>query len=412
MHTPNPSNAPAPNTALTATERSISARLAFIFALRMFGLFIVLPILAPYALTLPFDNTHSASHTTWAIGLAMGAYGLTQALLYIPYGIASDRWGRKPIITIGLIIFILGSIWAATAHTQTQLILARALQGMGAISSVIVALVADSTRPEVRTRAMAMIGMSIAFTFAVSLILAPLLFGLIGMSGIFLLIGGLAVIALPIIWTLPPTTTPHPHLSAHHSLGIVLKDRALWQLNAGVFILHAVQMAMWVVIPSQLIAHNLTHNDSALLYLIVILLSMGLMVPLIIRAEKYHRMFQIMRAAIGLILIAQVLMTQHLPSWAIGGALLLFFTGFNVLEATQPSALSKITHPATKGAASGVYNTVQALGLFAGAMLGAWLNTHWGATGVFIGTTALTLAWLLNHQFNARHTPTQPSHTT
>jgi len=183
----------------------------------------------------------------------------------------------------------------------------------------------------------------------------------------------------------------------------VLTDKRQWLLNFGVFVLHAVQMAMWVVIPSRLIALQLTHQQSTLLYLIVILISMAAMVPLIIRAEKYGKMFAIMRMAIAFIVLAQIgLATQVGGAWAIAGALLLFFTGFNVLEATQPSLLSKLTHPATKGAASGVYNTVQALGLFVGAMLGAWLNTHWGVTGLFVGTAVMGLAWLVAHQVFAQ----------
>ncbi len=390
---------------LNPLERSISIRLALVFALRMFGLFVVLPVLAPYALGLPlgfgFTGTPTPAQTGMAVGLAMGAYGLTQAFLYIPYGLASDRWGRKPIITIGLLIFAAGSIWAASADSIYGLALARAVQGMGAISSVVVAMVADTTRAEVRTRAMAMVGMSIALTFAVSLIVAPLLFDTVGMHGIFLIIAALAVMALFVVWSvpLPPLDTANKPLSSKIAMRQVLSDRRQWLLNFGVFVLHAVQMAMWVVIPSRLLALQLSHQHSTLLYLIVILISMGAMVPLIIRAEKHGKMFEVMRAAVLLIALAQILLASQIGGvYLIAAALLLFFTGFNVLEATQPSLLSKLTHPATKGAASGVYNTVQALGLFAGAMVGSWLNGHWGVTGLFIVTTLMVLAWLAAHQ--------------
>ena len=397
------------HTQLNPIERSISIRLALVFALRMFGLFVVLPVLAPFALGLPlgfgFTNAPTAAQAGLAVGLAMGAYGLTQAFLYIPYGLASDKWGRKPIITIGLVIFAIGSFWAASADTIYGLAMARALQGMGAISSVVVAMVADTTRSEVRTRAMAMIGMSIAFTFAISLILGPILFDWVGMHGIFILIGVLALLALALIWSIPlaPLDANHAPISSKAAMQQVLTDRRQWLLNFGVFVLHTVQMAMWVVIPSRLIALQLTHQQSTLLYLVVILISMAAMVPLIIRAEKYGKMFEIMRIAVALIVLAQIVLASQIGGvWAIAGALLMFFTGFNVLEATQPSLLSKLTHPATKGAASGVYNTVQALGLFVGAMLGAWLNAHWGATGLFIGTSVMALAWLVAHQVFAK----------
>ncbi len=391
---------------LSAQERTISVRLALVFALRMFGLFVVLPVLAPYALTLPLGASavSTPEKMGMAIGLAMGAYGLTQAFLYIPYGLASDRLGRKPVITLGLLIFAAGSIWAASAQTVYALAAARALQGAGAISSVVVAMVADTTRDSVRTRAMAMIGMSIALTFAGSLVLGPLLFERIVMNGIFLLIASLALVAIALIWSIPLAKQSAAPITSGQAMRQVLSDSRQWLLNLGVFVLHAVQMAMWVVIPQQLLALNVSHQQSTWLYLLVILISMGLMIPLIIRAEKYGRMFEIMRWAIVLIALSQIVLM--LPAGAsmygIAAALLLFFVGFNVLEATQPSLLSKLTHPATKGAASGVYNTIQALGLFVGSMLGAWLNNHWQMRGVFVGTAVLALLWLAVHQLFSR----------
>ena len=265
-------------------------------------------------------------------------------------------------------------------------------------------MVADTTRDSVRTRAMAMIGMSIALTFAGSLVLGPLLFDRIGMSGIFLLIAALALVAIGLIWSIPLAKQNAAPITSGQAMRQVLSDSRQWLLNLGVFVLHAVQMAMWVVIPHQLLALNVSHQQSTWLYLVVILISMALMIPLIIRAEKYGKMFEIMRWAIALIALSQVvLMAQAGASmYWIAGALLLFFTGFNVLEATQPSLLSKLTHPATKGAASGVYNTIQALGLFVGSMLGAWLNNHWQTRGVFVGTAVLALLWLVVHQVFSR----------
>lgn len=387
---------------LSAQERTISVRLALVFALRMFGLFVVLPVLAPYAMSLPLGGGALATPDKMglAIGLAMGAYGLTQAFLYIPYGLASDRWGRKPVITLGLLIFAAGSVWAAYADSVYALAAARAVQGAGAISSVVVAMVADTTRDSVRTRAMAMIGMSIALTFAGSLVVGPLLFDQVGMGGIFFLIAALALMAIGLIWSIPLPRQVSAPITSGQAMRQVLSDARQWLLNLGVFVLHAVQMAMWVVIPRQLLALNVSHQQSTWLYLVVILISMGLMVPLIIRAEKHGKMFEIMRVAIALIVLSQILLALQSGAGAywIGAALLVFFTGFNVLEATQPSLLSKLTHPATKGAASGVYNTIQALGLFVGSMLGAWLNNHWHVRGVFVGTAVLALVWLVVHQ--------------
>lgn len=391
---------------LSPAERSISVRLALVFALRMFGLFVILPVFVPFAHTLPigFGATPTPAHIAMATGLAMGAYGLMQAFLYIPYGVASDHIGRKPIIYAGLLIFAAGSLWAAYADSIYTLAAARALQGAGAISSVIVAMVADTTRIEVRTRAMAMIGMSIALTFAVSLVVAPLLFDHIGMRGVFLMIGLFALLAIGLIASIPTTAmTTHDAISTREGLRSVLSNRKQWLLNIGVFVLHGVQMAMWVVIPSRLLALNLSHTQSTWLYLVVIVLSMGAMVPPIIRAEKYGQMHSMMRLAIGLIVAAQLLLAVNLGgAYGVAVALLLFFTGFNVLEATQPSVLSKITHPATKGAAAGVYNTVQALGLFVGSVAGAWLNVHWGATVLFVCTALCAAAWLVLHQVRGK----------
>ena len=382
-------------TQLNSTERSISARLALVFALRMLGLFIVLPVFVPYAHTLSGGDS-----AVW-IGLAMGAYGLVQAFLYIPYGIASDRLGRKPMILLGLLIFAAGSIWAAYAESVYALTAARALQGAGAISSVVVAMVADHTRDEVRTRAMAMVGMSIAFTFALSLIIAPLLFESVGMFGIFMLIALCSLLAMILIWGIP-SQQQKGQISSWARLQLVLHDSKQWRLNFGVFVLHAVQMAMWVVIPQRLAGLNISHTTSAWMYAVVIVIIMGAMVPLIIRAEKYGKMQQIMSLSIALVGAALLLLATD---WGGVGllvlALLLFFVGFNVLEATQPSLLSKQTHAETKGAAAGVYNTIQALGLFIGAFAGAVINAHFGAMAMFLAGVALVAVWWLVHQSSA-----------
>lgn len=383
---------------MTADERRASLSLAGIFALRMLGLFLVLPVFALEAARYPGGDDPAL------VGLAMGIYGLTQAVMQVPLGLASDRIGRKKVIVAGLLVFALGSALAALAGSVHMLVAGRALQGAGAVSAAVTALLADLTRDEVRTKAMALVGISIAAMFALSLMAAPPLTGAIGLSGLFWLTAALALAGVVLVLVATPAE-PVQHVDAPRGrLQEVWRHPHLWRLDLGVFVLHAVQMAMWVVIPRQLLALNVSHQQSTWLYLVVILISMALMIPLIIRAEKYGKMFEIMRAAIALIVLSQIILAAQsgVGAYWIAGALLLFFTGFNVLEATQPSLLSKLTHPATKGAASGVYNTVQALGLFIGSMLGAWLNNHWQTRGVFIGTAVLALAWLLVHQLFSR----------
>lgn len=380
---------------LNSTERRISNSLALIFSLRMLGLFIVLPIFIPYA------HTISGGDSALWVGLAMGAYGLTQALLYIPYGIASDHFGRKIIIIIGLIIFALGSIWAACATDIYNLTGARALQGAGAISSVLVAMVTDNTRTETRTRAMAKIGMSIALTFALSLIIAPLLFNAIGMQGIFITMTVCALLSIILIILLPHKQAAAVPIGNRARLGLVLRDKQQWHLNFGVFVLHTVQMAIWMVIPLSLSRINVSTADSTLLYASVIILSMIFMLPLIIQAEKYQRNHRIMSLSIIFILVALSLFALNLDNlWILSVALLLFFTGFNVLETTQPSLLSKHTTPNTRGVAAGVYNTIQALGLFFGAFVGAIINAHFGATTLFLAVLSITIIWLISHTQN------------
>lgn len=380
---------------LNSTERHISNSLALIFSLRMLGLFIVLPIFVPYAHTI-----NGGDNALW-VGLAMGAYGLTQAFLYIPYGIASDHFGRKIIIIIGLIIFAMGSIWAACATDIYNLTGARALQGAGAISSVLVAMVTDNTRTETRTRAMAKIGMSIALTFALSLIIAPLLFNAIGMQGIFITMTVCALLSIILIVLLPHKQATTIPIGNQTRLGLVLRDKQQWYLNFGVFVLHAVQMAIWVVIPLNLNRMNISATNSTWLYASVIILSMAFMLPLIIQAEKYQKSHRVISLSILLIIIALFLLALNWDSlWILSIALLLFFTGFNVLEATQPSLLSKHTTANTRGAAAGVYNTIQALGLFCGAFIGAILNTHFGATTLFLAVLTITIIWLISHTQN------------
>ncbi|KJV25706.1 membrane protein [Aquitalea magnusonii] len=380
---------------MNSLELRASLGLAGIYALRMLGMFLILPVFAIYAQTLQGADNHTL------IGLALGSYGLTQALLQLPLGMLSDRIGRKKVIYGGLLLFAIGSFVAAGAHDIVTLTIGRVIQGSGAISAAITALLADLTREENRTRAMAMIGMSIGTTFAVSLVLGPVLAQYIGVNGIFALTGTLSLAALVGVWLI----IPDPAISRFHSdteantkrLPAVLKNPQLLRLNYGIFALHAAQMAMFVTIPFALIkTAGLDKAHHWEVYLPVTVIGFILMVPAIIYGEKKARLKQVFIGAIAIMTAAQLGMALALDSfWQIVMWLGLYFIAFNILEATLPSLISKIAPADAKGTAIGVYNTAQSFGLFMGAAAGGWLYTHYGPAGVFGFTSVLMASWLL-----------------
>ena len=379
----------APTDRMTPEERRAGASLASIFALRMLGLFLILPVFSVYAKTLPGGDNLAL------VGFALGAYGLTQAFFQIPYGIASDYFGRKLVIVIGLLIFALGSFVAAWAPDMTWIIVGRVLQGAGAISAAVTALAADLTREEHRTKVMAMIGSSIGLVFALSLVGAPLLYGWIGMGGLFIMTGVLALAAIVLLLkAVPPAPPPHGHEKL--PLRRVIFDADLLRLNLGIFVLHMVQMAMFVVLPHALVDHG--GLDAAAhwkVYLPAVLVSFAIMVPAIIAAERKDKMRPIFLAAVGLLVVVQGgLYLLHESLWVLALWLLLFFVAFNVLEATLPSLVSRTAPPAAKGAALGVYNTTQAIGLFIGGAAGGYIAQHFGDNAVFAACTGLVLIWL------------------
>lgn len=383
---------------MSATELRATLFLASIFALRMLGLFLILPVFALHAPHLP------GGQSTVLIGLALGIYGLTQACLQIPFGVASDRWGRKPVILFGLLLFVLGSGVCAAAPTLGWVIAGRALQGSGAISAAITALIADSTRDENRTKAMAVVGASIGLTFAVSLVLSPFLYAQVGMSGLFWLMAALGLLAIAVVvWGVP--TVPVLFKPLQTPWYTVLHHPELLRLNLGIFTLHLVQTALFVVVPGLLVhAAGLPLAQHGRIYLPVVLGSFVLMLPLIWLAERRGHFKLIFRVSIGLLLAVQVLfaavssgLAAQLPMLLF--LLLVFFTGFNFLEASLPSLISKIAPPHAKGAALGVYNTTQSLGLFAGGALGGWVSHHWQAPAVFVMTAACLALWLLVSAF-------------
>jgi MFS family permease len=380
---------------MTATERRASVSLAMIFALRMLGLFLVLPVFALEAARYPGGDDPAR------VGLAMGIYGLTQGLLQIPFGMASDWLGRKKVIVFGLVVFALGSFVATWAPDLDWLIAGRALQGAGAISAAVTALLADTTRDEVRTKAMAVIGGSIALMFALSLVLAPLLAAWIGLGGLFALTGALALLGIAVvIWWVPPEPA-QPVYRPRGSLTEVLRNGVLLRLDFGVFVLHAVQLAMWVALPVLLVQAGLDETLLWQVYLPAVLLSFVVMGGTLFPLEKRGYLRAVFLGAVGLIALVQFgLMASAaesgMPSLAwLGVLLFLFFCGFNILEASQPSLASRVAPAHSRGAALGVYNTLQSLGFFAGGALGGWLVKAAGSQALFAVCGGLMLLWLL-----------------
>ena len=379
---------------MNPAEKRASFGLAGIYGLRMLGLFIILPIFALYAEHLP------GGENRMLMGLALGAYGLTQAILQIPAGWLSDRYGRKPVIYAGLVIFATGSFVAASADNIYWVIIGRAIQGAGAINAAVMALTADLTREEVRTKAMAMIGITIGLTFSISLILSPLLSGFMGVPGIFALTGVLAFVAMFVVRFMipnPAITRFHSDTEANGSkFAEVLRNKDLLRLNFGIFSLHAILMSVFIQVPFVLQANGLAVAQHWKIYLPVMLIAFVLMVPPIIIAEKKAKMKQVFMLAVFLALCAQALLMvgQH-SLWAVAAALLVFFTAFNVLEATLPSLISKIAPLAAKGTAMGVYSSVQFLGAFFGAVMGGILMQQFGGNSVFIFSMILLATWLL-----------------
>ncbi|MCB8888476.1 MFS transporter [Vreelandella malpeensis] len=381
------------STLLLGSERRAISGLAGLYASRMLGLFMVLPVLALYA-----DALHGA--TPLLIGVALGVYGLTQAALQIPFGLLSDRFGRKRIIALGLVVFALGSVVAASADSIGGIIVGRALQGAGAVAAAIMALLADQTREQVRTAAMATIGLSIGVSFAIAMVLGPWLAGWAGLSGIFWATALLTVIGLLVLWRWVP---PAPRRVRHKDVGMdraqfksVAARKDLWRLNGSIFSLHLVLMAIFVAIPFRLVDAGVAMEYHGLVYLSIMALSFVAMVPLIIVGEKRQRMKAVCLLAIGAIAVS--LAALALPAFhgkALFVGLFVFFTGFNLLEATLPSMLSKLAPAGAKGTAMGMYSTSQFLGAFLGGTLGGALSSAFGLDAVFIGCALLGAVWWL-----------------
>ncbi len=380
--------------------------LAAVFSVRLLGLFMIYPVFAAYA-------QHLTGSNPYLVGEALGIYGLTQGLLQIPFGLLSDRLGRKPMIAFGLILFAIGSAVAAVSTSIGGVIVGRALQGAGAVGSVILALVADLTTEENRTKAMAVIGISIGASFMVALVAGPIAETFIGVGGIFWLMVGLAIAGIAIT----QFVVPNPRrVSVHRDaetvpalIGSVLRNSELLRLDFGIFALHAMLTASFLVVPGLLRGTlNLSSGKDWMVYLPVLLASIAVMVPAIIVAEKYRRMKSVFVASVAALVASQAMLIFGAHNlYVLLAALVVFFSGFNVLEASLPSLITKVAPPDAKGTAIGLYSSLQFLGIFAGGAAGGWANQTGGGAGVFALTVALALLWLL-----AAATMARPSYLT
>ncbi|AMS15749.1 MULTISPECIES: MFS transporter [Pseudomonas] len=378
---------------MSGAETRAASGLALVFAFRMLGMFMVLPVLATYGMDL-------AGATPALIGLAIGAYGLTQAIFQIPFGIISDRIGRRPVIYLGLIVFALGSVLAANADSIWGVIAGRILQGAGAISAAVMALLSDLTREQHRTKAMAMIGMTIGLSFAVAMVAGPLLTRAFGLPGLFFATGGMALLGIFIVaFMVPHSTGPLQHREsgvARQALLPTLKHPDLLRLDLGIFVLHAMLMSSFVALPLALVEKaGLPKEQHWWVYLTALLISFFAMIPFIIYGEKKRKMKRVLLGAVSTLLLTELFFWEFgdsLQALVIGTVV--FFTAFNLLEASLPSLISKVSPAGGKGTAMGVYSTSQFLGSALGGILGGWLFQHGGLSVVFLGCAGLAALWL------------------
>jgi predicted MFS family arabinose efflux permease len=372
---------------MNPSELRSTLALAGIFGLRMLGLFLLLPVFSIHARGLP------GGEQAFLVGLTLGIFNIVQACFHIPLGRLSDRIGRKPVVLWGLSLFIAGALISATKDDLLWIAIGRGVMGAGAISAAVSAWVADLTREQVRTRAMALVGGSIALSFALSLVIAAPIYKVISLSGMFVVLAILGVIAMVVTYYVLPST--HPEVQVQQaSLKEVFFRPELMRLNVGVFVLNATQVAMFLVVPHLLEQAGLPLASHWEIYLPVVLLSFFFMAPLLIFGEKKQQLRTTMLIAIVLLLIAEFLFTHSASITSIAIALLVYFVGFNLLEALQPSLVSRFAKE-SKGTALGVYNTTQSIGLFAGAAVGGYLMDSHGDLSVFMTGAVLLVCWLI-----------------
>lgn len=378
---------------MTPEERKATWGLGTVFSLRMLGMFMVLPVLTTYGMSLA-----GASETL--IGIAIGIYGLSQAIFQIPFGLLSDHIGRKPLIVSGLLIFILGSIIAAVTHSIWGVILGRALQGAGAIAAAVMALLSDLTREQNRTKAMAFIGISFGITFAIAMVAGPIITHAIGLSGLFGMIALLALLGIVItLWLIP---TPHSHRLNRDSnivrgeISKVLTNHKLLKLNFGIMCVHILLMSSFVAFPPLMEQAGLIRNEQWKVYLFTMLIAFVCVIPFIIYAEKQRKMKQVFQACIILMIAAEIILWYSgFNLWGIILGIQIFFISFNVMEALLPSLISKEAPAGYKGTAMGIYSTSQFLGVAIGGSLGGYLYSQDGASTVFAGCALIAFIWFL-----------------
>ena len=378
---------------MTAMEKRATVSLAGIYALRMLGLFMLLPVLSLLAEQMP-------GSTPTLVGLTMGIYGLSQAVLQIPFGLLSDRISRKTIIVFGLVLFVIGSVVAALATNIYGVLLGRALQGCGAISAAVMALLADLTQEVHRTKAMATIGASIGVSFGVAIVLGPIIADHFGISGIFWVIAVLAALAiLVILFVVPNPQKITIHRDAEYipsELGSVIKNADLLRLNYGIFSLHLILMASFVVVPLLMRDAGLEAGKHWQVYLPVLVSSMAAIIPFVIIAEKKRQMKKVFIGAIIALVVANLgFLLFHDQLVGLVACLWIFFCAFNLLEATLPSLISKTAPGDLKGTAMGIYSSSQFMGAFLGGASGGWLYGEFGAIAVFAFAAGVAASWVL-----------------
>jgi MFS family permease len=387
-------------------ELRAALSLAAVFSVRLLGLFMIYPVFAAYA-------PHLSGANAYLIGEALGIYGLTQGLLQIPFGLLSDRVGRKVMIVLGLLVFAIGSAVGALSTSIGGVIIGRALQGGGAVGSVILALLADLTKEENRTKAMAMVGISIGASFMVALAAGPLIANIIGVNGIFWLMAGLALAGGGITGFI----VPNPRRVRVHRdtetvpalVGSVLRNGELLRLDFGIFALHAILTASFLVVPGLLRATlDLPARSQWIAYLPMLLLSVVAMLPAIVVAEKQRRMKSVFVAMVAALVVSQMMLYFAAANlFVLLAALIVFFSAFNVMEAILPSLITKTAPADAKGTAMGLYSSLQFFGIFVGGIVGGVAHQHGGIAAVFALTAAIALIWL----FTAA-TMAQPSYLT
>ena len=376
---------------LNSIEKRATASLAFVFVLRMLGLFMLMPVLALYA-------QHLEHYSYIWVGIAIGAYGCTQALFQIPAGWLSDRFGRKPIIIIGLVIFALGSLIAANATSLYWVAIGRGIQGMGAIAAAVLALAADLSRESQRTKVMAVIGISIGMSFALAMVLGPVLAGQFGLSGLFYIIAAMAFVAIVIVqWGVPNPVNinnHNPKVVKISGVKKVLADNRLIKLDYGVFIIHWIMTATFIALPLQLLEHQVMKDQHWAFYLPVFILSFVVLGPLMKINRKAPRRAN--SIAISLLILGISMLALNFDSlWLLGIGAWMYFSGFNFLEASMPSLLTKLAPEQYKGSATGVYSTSQFLGAFMGGVAGGMVMQSYGAFALYCLSILLLISLLV-----------------